>query len=525
MRLITTHALVGGLALAATAANAAPSSPQQLSFASTEAPSISAASWLSSGISSLLKSAAGDKTIYDVITTHAEFSKLAKAVNYSSEETKDLLKGKTGGKLTLFAPKDWKMPHHKRDDEMTDAHLAQVGTSWALLDQKVEAFEAAEALRESSDDDDDDDDDEKRRRRRMLAKFIDSVLAYHLVDTSHPLKASSIAQNSTVATKLSITGKLANYIGKLSDGQPLRLRVGKSLVPKPGVYLNFYSRVVYPDVELANGIIHVVDYPLFQFPSILQGLYFTQPQFSTLTSAFQKTKSDGYLALPPMKHHGGHDGHNESHSDHHHHQHRRPDFSDPKGTEAATLFAPSNAAWDRLPWSFRAYLFSPWGRDLLGKVLMLHSIPDDIVYADSVHHVHRNGRNRSSSVATTTTSMENGANVTRYTFDSVLPKLRRGHDTPPPDEAKEFEQVDVAVYRYYLLPGSKGPLQTRMEVQGVPVLIQDVVNLNGAGHLITKFIKPKGHPHEGVWADVAREASAYGFGEVDLMEEARVEAW
>lgn len=533
MRLVSINALVGGLALA-TAASSAPSPSTQLHFASNEAPSVSIASWLSSSIASLIKPVSDtvdlswhlthhDKSIYDVITERPEFSKLAKAVNYSSEATKALLRGDEGKQLTLFAPKNWESHRGGRSgDNMAEAQLSHVHSSWALIDKKIDDFKAMD------EGGDDDDDERRRRRRRMLAHFIDAVLAYHLVDSDTPLKSTEIAQNSTVATKLSINGKAAEYIGHLNDGLPLRIRVGKSLLPKPGVYLNFYSRVVYPDVELSNGILHAVDYPLFQFPSILQGLFFTQPEFSTLTSAFQKTKAEGYLALPPMKH----PKHNSSAAHHHHGKH--PNFSDEKGTEAATLFAPSNLAWDRLPWGFRAYLFSPWGEKLLGKILMLHSIPNDIVYADSVHHVNRHDGHDSHVPQAVTSAMgsnsnvfdsPHGGNVTRYTVDSVLPKLKHGEPLPPPDKAKEFEQVDVEVYRYYLLPGNKGPLQTRIAVQGVPVVIQDVVNLNGAQHLLTRFIKPKGHPHEGVWADVAREASALGFGDVDLVAEASTAEW
>lgn len=545
------------LALAGAAA-AAPSSTSDLTFTSTLPPTNSLTSWLSSSIQTVLApifggvgkevsvaaSLAGhhatDKSIYDVITSDPHFSKLAKAVNYSSDSTKDLLKGKTGVPLTIFAPVDWEDPRH--DDKLMaslegphSAALMQSTSGWSVVSKHIDDYENAVASLSS-------DDDDKEKRRRRLAYFIDAVLAYHLIDADkETISSTQLAQNSTVGTKLTIDGKIAEYIGKLNDGLPLRIRVGKSLLPKPGVYLNFYSRVVYADVELSNGVLHAVEYPLFQFPSILQGLYFSEPQFSTLTTAFLKTGSEGYLALPVAKHpsHEGSDDH------HHHNQTFRHGLSDPKGTTASTLFAPSNAAWDRLPWGFRAFLFSPGkGADLLGKVLMLHSIPNDVFYADSVHHVTEH--ETPTEVKGETFTLEAGSklwnggdddgddkppygssNVTRYVFDSVLPKIHSGknHTTPPPDKAHKFEKVHVDVYRYYLFPGSKGPLQTRVSVQGVAVLIQDVVNLNGATHLITRFIKPEGHPHKGVWAEIAEEAEKAGFGKVDLVEEARINRW
>ncbi|PWN24263.1 hypothetical protein BCV69DRAFT_280153 [Microstroma glucosiphilum] len=546
------------IALAGAAA-AAPSSTSDLTFTSTN----SLTSWLSSSIqtvlapifggvtkevsvaTSLASYEASDKSIYDVITTNEHFTKLAKAVNYSSDSTKDLLKGKTGVPLTIFAPVNWEDPHHEGQlmaslEGPHSAALMQATNSWAVVSKHIDDYETAVASLSSSDDD-------KERRRRRLAYFIDAVLAYHLVDADkETISSTQLAQNSTVGTKLSIDGKIAEYIGKLNDGLPLRIRVGKSLLPKPGVYLNFYSRVVYPDAKLSNGVLHAVSYPLAQFPSILQGLYWSEPQFSTLTTAFLKTGSEGYLALPVAKR-PSHKTNDDDEHHHHHNQSLRYGLSDPKGTTASTLFAPSNAAWDRLPWGFRAFLFSPGkGADLLGKVLMLHSIPNDVFYADSVHHVTKHETPTEVKGETFTIDADSAykllsggdddgddkpphgsSNVTRYVFDSVLPKIHSGknHTTPPPDKARKFEKVYVDVYRYYLLPGSKGPLQTRVTVQGVAVLIQDVVNLNGATHLITRFIKPEGHPHKGIWAEIAEEAEKAGFGAVDLVEEARLNRW
>lgn len=113
--------------------------------------------------------------------------------------------------------------------------------------------------------------------------------------------------------------------------------------------------------------------------------------------------------------------------------------------------------------------------------------------------------------------VEGGANKTSYTFDSVLPAIdgKKG----------EKEKVDVDVYRYYLLPGNKGPLQTRMVVQNVSVILQDGPAANGVWHGITRLIKPKGHPEKGVWAEVAKEAEAAGFGKVDLVAEAQANLW
>lgn len=551
------------VAAAAPLAAAAPSSTGQLSFANALNPATSGfSSWLSSSIQHALSPILGssddatwathnhdsDKTIYDVIAERREFRQLFKAVNYSSDSTKALLKGSTP--LTIFAPVNQKHHHHGGDDhdELALAAqgphikggLSQGLVSWNMVNRKIEKFE--DSMTTS-----DDDDDEKERKRKALAAFIDAVLAYHLVLSDEPLTANELIQNSTVSSRLSIEGKAADTIGHLNDGLPLRIRVGKSLIPRPGVYLNFYSRIIKADVKVSNGILHVVDYPLFQFPSILAGLFATQPEFSTLTTGLLKTMSAGYFALPPPHHpRGGHEGDDDGSkqdSGEHHHDHEGEDrshphyhhhgFSNRKGTIGSTLFAPSNAAWDKLPWGFRAYLFSPWGEELLGKVLMLHSLPDDIFYADSVHHItnQTHGHGVQGEVeyiddfSDLTHIFDKGDNIpkhaekTKYVFDSVLPKLK-GNDTDPvPKPDQEREKVYVNVYRYHLLPGGRGPLQTRVTAQGVPVLFQDVVNLNGATHVINDFIKPAEHPHHGVWAEVARQAEAFGYGSVDLVEE------
>lgn len=543
------------IALAA-AAHSAPSNNHkqyhwdQLAFTAATTPAESLSSWLSKGLVSLvqplinrpfhvlstldarLQSASGeDKTIYDVITENEEFSQLAKALKYASESTRDLLKGKTDARLTLFVP----LNSHKHKDDDDDSTLSEVAArstaraslahgkaSWAFIDQAIQNLEKQGG-----------DDDEKKRRE--LALLIDAIFAYHLIDAERPLLAAQIVDNSTIATKLSIPENAAKIIGKLNDGLPLRIRVVKSLLPKPGLYLNFYSRIVYSDVKLANGILHAVQYPLFQFPSILTGLYIAQPEFSTLTTALLKTHSAGYLALPPKSHDHGLP-HGTEADDELGHENHHASFSDPKGTPASTFFAPSNLAWDALPWAFRAYLFSPWGEKLLGKILMLHALPQDIVYADSVHHVRHQDKPLNGQVISK--SVQRGSwfdqldlphgdfNVTKYTFDSVLPELKEGEPTAPPDKATEFETVDVEVFRYHQFPGGKGPIQTKLRVQNkIPVAISDVVNLNGASHLIDHFIKPKGHPHKGVWAEVAREARLRGFGNVDLVAEARNNTW
>lgn len=206
-----------------------------------------------------------------------------------------------------------------------------------------------------------------------------------------------------------------------------------------------------------------------------------------------------------------HHNHSDSSATHHH-----------PGTTALTFFAPGNSAFYKLPIKLRLFLFSPFGEKLLAKILMLHSLPFDIVFADSVHHVEAHKASHKSSQVESYQSNDikeafGVANITKYTFKSALPKLNCSESHFKTDSSKlEFEEVDVEVARYYLLPGGRGPLQTRMSVQGVGVLLQDIPSSNGVWHTLTSFIKPKGHPKDSIWGVVAQEAELNGFGKVDL---------
>ncbi|KAK0539691.1 hypothetical protein OC835_001019 [Tilletia horrida] len=604
------------------------------------------------------------RSIWEIINASPHFSQLAHVLNYSSDATKERLNSTTSKHaLTLFAPVNWRRdnPHRGHDDHDHDHDHAPIDhraapalTLWDAL------FTQTTALHSTSSKGND-DDKEKERHRRALAHIIDLVLSYHIV-TPGPgepdaLKVADLSQNSSVASELQFNSAnpATKYIGKVFAGQPLRIRVGKSLLPIPGVYLNFYSRVVKGDITASNGIIHAVRFPLFVPPSVLQGLFYGVQEFSELLVALQKVSADKFLMLPELKkeaakaaplgasaqlaalqpfagmfaspspsHPSRDDG-----AAHHHNP-----YAHPAGSNGLTVFAPTNTAWNKLPWAFRTYLFSPYGADLLAKILMFHSVRDIIFFADAVHHVkakiQENGRpgvieeEEVKPVREYTVECSllgdlldvkkmpaakawprlpwqhpalpdhpasppphpghphgpdgphppppppnhhhpgdddddghdhdrcppgSSANVSEYHLPTVLPANR--YDTP--ENATSFANVTVKVYRYYL---TKKPLplpvplpgittrQTRVTVQGVPVLFQDGVTLNGAVHVLRdRFLKPDGHPESTsssaeaeaeaeaeaneapgwLWREVASEARRLGFGEVDDDELARGE--
>lgn len=78
-----------------------------------------------------------------------------------------------------------------------------------------------------------DDDSDKRRRRAIIRHLIDAEAYYHLVRSDDLIDAKTLAANSSVATHLN-TGSSHAY----NDGTDWRIRVGKSLLPLPAIYLN-----------------------------------------------------------------------------------------------------------------------------------------------------------------------------------------------------------------------------------------------------------------------------------------------
>jgi len=96
------------------------------------------------------------------------------------------------------------------------------------------------------------------------------------------------------------------------------------------------------------------------------------PQWlSTFTSAIQKVGLEDWIAW--------------------HHEQVKDEDKDRKGrgrfvgTPSVTLFAPSNEAWRALPENLVIYLFSPFGRRALLKLLEFHIVPEYLIYSEWIH--------------------------------------------------------------------------------------------------------------------------------------------
>ncbi|PWN92637.1 hypothetical protein FA10DRAFT_220424, partial [Acaromyces ingoldii] len=487
------------------------------------------------------------KSIWEFIQDTPDLSQLKKVLKYAGKGSKELLDDKEK-KITFFAPLNVERKHRAME-VMEHGDPMEHVAAWDRIVREVDDIEASKKG-DDGDDDEDDDDERKKRRRKILAFLIDATIRYHVVDSAKPLTAWELAQNSTVASLLKVHGeRTREVVGNLLDGEPFRVRVGKVILPRWSVVLNGYSPIVYRDVEVGGSLVHGVRYPLLIPPSTLQALFYGQATFSTLTSAAQKVDVDTYLKIP----------FNHSAVHHHHHNKGGSDKSlglvralekdhethppaHAHGLEALTLFAPGNLAFLRLPAGLKLFLFSPFGSRVLQKVLAFHTLPRTAFFADAVYGVPgvKAAQDETRDAAEVAALFGEAAgwggpaNVTRFKFDTALPKLRchkhkHGDEASVSKKKPEFEQVDVEVFRYYPLPGGKGPLQTRIAVEGVPVVFQDISTANGAAHLIERFIVPKslrhGHGHDdddedassySIWHHVVDEAERAGYGRFDL---------
>lgn len=75
------------------------------------------------------------------------------------------------------------------------------------------------------------------------------------------------------------------------------------------------------------------------------------------------------------------------------HEASKPDHPAFKGYGLATNFAPDNIAFAKLPEGLKRFLFSPFGGNVLAKILMYHYVPktlllSELLYTEKSHHHH-----------------------------------------------------------------------------------------------------------------------------------------
>ena len=119
-------------------------------------------------------------------------------------------------------------------------------------------------------------DDE--RRKKFIRILVKAILLYNVIPNEIALE--SLAHNTTYATKLIIPDNAL-------DKEALRVRVSAKILP-PSIAINFFSKVVRPNIGAKNGIIHVVNHPVLPPPSIFQELFLAPRIFGAVVSRLHK---------------------------------------------------------------------------------------------------------------------------------------------------------------------------------------------------------------------------------------------
>ncbi|KAH8108492.1 FAS1 domain-containing protein [Phellopilus nigrolimitatus] len=393
-------------------------------------------------------------TIYSALSENSAFSRLLKVVNISDEIISVL--NDSSITLTFFALPNQAIPKpltHKQPSRKETLDFAGTDVSLTELVTHVESFDTADM------------DAQSRPQKEVIKKIVTAVLSYHILPDS--LDVAALKKNTTYATKLS------RVFGALNDG-PLRLRVGSAL---PFVRINSYSDVIVPDIKATNGLIHVVDRPLIIPSSVFQKLFLLQHEFSTLSSAIQRTGLTDVVDYKLI--------------------HRSfVELPATVGSPVVTIFAPSNKAFAKLPKKLQLFLFSPFGKRALKKILQYHVVPNVTLHSGWLH-----------------TSVIASSLQKSFRPKPHLPK----RPTHAPHAKPEFianytlptalanHTLNVLVVRLPIrLPFPRHSQRighvTRMILNGQPVKLHDGVALNGAIHIIDRLLSPhplKGRPEHG----------------------------
>ncbi|THH31759.1 hypothetical protein EUX98_g2420 [Antrodiella citrinella] len=294
------------------------------------------------------------KTIYEFLKDDDHFTRLFKLVNFTNEIINTL--NDSSASLTLFAPPNSALRPPKRSGNRCNSpFILSEDFEACFLDENkdLSALESLAALEALVDEDHDD------HKKEILKRIVGAILSYHILP--HSLSAADLAKNTTFGT---------SYAAKdgAFDGKPLRIHVaGQWKLLHPTLVVNFYAKVVKPDIQTANGVVHVTNHPVLPPPSAFQELFLFSDYFSTFTSAVQRT---GLTDAADWHYIRGKDG----------------EKGTVEGSPSITVFAPINAAWKKLPWKLRLFLFSPFGEKILGKLVQYHVVPDVILHSDYFHN-------------------------------------------------------------------------------------------------------------------------------------------
>ncbi|CAL1703927.1 unnamed protein product [Somion occarium] len=440
-----------------------------------------------------------NKTIYQALKDDDRFSRLFKIVNFADDIASILDDPKAS--LTFFAPPNRALRppkhhhhHHHHDKELDWGYMIERAAEPST--DLLEDIPLLEAIADTHQLDKDHDEDKKKE---IFKKIVTAILSYHILPTS--FLADDLAKNSTFATHLTLPDSSL-------DGKPQRIRV--SAIPRlifpPGLAVNLRSRIIVADVKAANGVIHVVNHPIFPPSSIFQTLFFFSDVFSIFTSAVQRV---GLGDAIEWRYVPGKDGSKGS----------------VQGSPSTTVFVPTNKAFATLPKKLKTFLFSPFGEHVLKKLIQFHIVPELIV-----HNWIHNATDSLSVASSADLDLHEALQYARFgkmglhhtkkssherrhargqgKSDEAISPAKCGHLQPPhiphPEPvyavnltlptllANHTLYVNIAQYEWRLpLPPHKSTYHTKVVAHGVNVGFADGVARNGALHIIDRVLNPR----------------------------------
>lgn len=395
-----------------------------------------------------------DRTVYQVLKDDERYSRLVKAIGLS-DRVIDLLDDPAAS-ITFFAVPNTGIPHRQPPHE--DDHDNHLSGSAFLApkrgDERDIAHDLGHLILQVEELDDIPESRDKDHRKEALGRIIRGILAYHILPEK--LDSAALVQNSTYATNLTLKDGSMDY-------QPLRLSVQSTIVP-PRLRINTVVDIIERDIEASNGVIHSISNPLLPPPSLFSEMFVVPEVFSYVTSAIQRVDLTG--AVDRWWTPGTDGGHGSF-----------------VGAEITTFFAPTSGAFQRLPNKLRLFLFSPFGTKALRKLLEYHIVPQVVLHTDYVHDA--------ASYTAFVDDQKAGVSADPpgnplYAYNLTLPTLLENHS------------LTVQVARYKAKIPLPGPARyfTRFMVNGRDVGPYDIPARNGALHVITELLDPRGH-HKG----------------------------
>ena len=230
--------------------------------------------------------------------------------------------------------------------------------------------------------------------------------------------------------------------------------------------INLYAKIDEADTKTENGYVHVVNHPLLPPPAVFQQVFLVQHYFSTFTSALQRVGLADELDIRYVKGEGDEHGHLE-------------------GNTAVTVFAPTNAAFDRLPIKLKLFLFSNFGRRVLRKLLEYHIVPNVVAHADYIFQ-------QKVDTDSYTPMKHDLWSYLGLLSDEPISSVNESFNT------RLFNHtIDFSAEKSESKHKHRKEFKNKVLVNGRPVVMADLVAVNGAFHVIDHLLCPcKKHKHD-----------------------------